>query len=113
MRKTDWLRTRIGRETFSYSKTDTSENKQKLNTAENLFESKTKVEDEEGEDLEMQRLRTELRLLSHLKKDFEDYYSTILAFELNSSRCDIKLIKEYLLHHFLIEQDVVLSDSNM
>ena len=46
-------------------------------------------------------------MLSNLRQDFENYYSTIPVFGFNSSRYDLNLIKEYLLHHLLIEKNVV------
>ena len=64
-------------------------------------------DEEEDEDLEIRRLRCELKMLSNLRQDFENYYSTIPVFGFNSSRYDFNLIKEYLLHHLLIERNVV------
>ena len=43
-------------------------------------------------------------MLSKLRQDFENYYSTIPVFGFNSSRYDLNLTKEYLLNHLLIEK---------
>ena len=50
---------------------------------------------------------TELKMLPKLKRDFENYCSTVPVFGLNSSRYDLNLLKECLLHHLLTEKDVV------
>ena len=70
-------------------------------------DNESEPDGEEYQDLEIQGLRLKLNMLSNLRKDFEDYYTTIPVFGLNSSRCDLNLIKEYLLHHLLIEKNVV------
>ena len=75
--------------------------------AEDLFDNEAEPEEEEDEDLEIRRLRSELRVISKLRQDFENYYSTIPVFGFNSSRYDLNLMKEYLLHHLLIERNVV------
>ena len=75
--------------------------------AEDLFENEAEPEVEKDEDLEIRRLRSELRVISKLRQDFENYYSTIPVFGFNSSRYDLNLIKEYLLHHLLIEKNVI------
>ena len=75
--------------------------------AEDLFENEAEPEVEEDEDLEIRRLRSELRVISKLRQDFENYYSTIPVFGFNSSRYDLNLIKEYLLHHLLLEKNVI------
>ena len=72
-----------------------------------LFDNEAEPDEEEDEELEIRRLRCELKMLSNLRQDFENYYSTILVFGFNSSRYDLNLIKEYLLHHLLIEKNVV------
>ena len=63
--------------------------------------------EEVEEDSNSTRERRELKILSSLRQDFENYYSTIPVFGFNSSRYDLNLIKEYLLHHLLIERNVV------
>ena len=78
--------------------------KQVPTRAEDLFENEAEPEVEEDEDLAIRRLRSELRVISKLRQDFENYYSTIPVFGFNSSRYDLNLIKEYLLHHLLIEK---------
>ena len=75
--------------------------------AEDLIDNEAEPDGEEDEDLEIQRLRCEFKLLSKLRQDFEHYYSTIPVFGFNSSRYDLNLIKEYLLHHLLIEKNVI------
>ena len=45
-------------------------------------------------------------MLPKLKRDFENYCSTIPGFGLNSSRYDLNLLKECLLHHLLTEKNV-------
>ena len=75
--------------------------------AENLLDNEAEPDVEEDDDLEIQRLRCELKMLSNLRQDFENYYSTIPVFGFNSSRYDLNLIKEYLLHHLLIEKNVI------
>ena len=75
--------------------------------AEDLFENEAEPEVEADEDLEIRRLRSELRVISKLRQDFENYYSTIPVFGFNSSRYDLNLIKEYLLHHLLLEKNVI------
>ena len=74
--------------------------------AEDLLDKEAEPDGEEDEDLEIQRLRCELKMLSNLRQDFENYYSTIPVFGFNTSRYDLNLIKEYLLHHLLIEKNV-------
>ena len=74
---------------------------------EDLFDNEAEPDEEEDEELEIRRLRCELKMLSKLRQDFENYYSTIPVFGFNSSRYDLNLIKEYLLHHLLIEKNVV------
>ena len=73
---------------------------------EDLFDNEAEPDEEEDEELEIRRLRCELKMLSKLRQDFENYYSTIPVFGFNSSRYDLNLIKEYL-HHLLIEKNVV------
>ena len=75
--------------------------------AEDLLDNEAEPDGEEDEDLEIQRLRCELKMLSNLRQDFENFYSTIPVFGFNSSRYDLNLIKDYLLHHLLIEKTVV------
>ena len=72
--------------------------------AEDLIDNEEELDGEEDADLEIQRPRCELKMLSKLRQDFENYYSTIPVFGFNSSRYDLNLIKEYLLHHLLIEK---------
>ena len=74
---------------------------------EDLFDNDAEPYEEEDEELEIRRLRCELKMLSNLRQDFENYYNTIPVFGFNSSRYDLNLIKEYLLHHLLIEKNVV------
>ena len=74
---------------------------------EDLFENGPEPDEDEDEDLEIRRLRSELRMISKLKQDFENYYTAIPVFGFNSSRYDLNLIKEYLLHHLLLERNVV------
>ena len=74
---------------------------------EDLFDNEAEPDEKEEEELEIRRLRCELKMLSKLRQDFENYYSTIPVFGFNSSRYDLNLIKEYLLHHLLIEKNVV------
>ena len=74
---------------------------------EELFDNEAAPYEEEDETLEIRRLRCELKMLSKLRQDFENYYSTITVFGFDSSRYDLNLIKEYLLHHLLIEKNVV------
>ena len=47
--------------------------KQVTTGAEDLFENKAEPEVEEDEDLEIRRLRSELRVISKLRQDFENY----------------------------------------
>ena len=75
--------------------------------AEDVIDNEAEPDGEEDEDLEIQRLRCELKMLSKLRQDFENYYSTIPVFGFNSSRYDLNWIKEYLLHHLLIEKNVI------
>ena len=77
------------------------------NSAEDFFDNEAEPDEEEDKDLEIRRLRCELKMLSNLRQDFESYYSTLPVFGFNSSRYDLSLIKEYLLHHLLIERNVV------
>ena len=74
---------------------------------EDLFDNEAEPDEEEDEDLEFRRLRCQLKMLSKLRQDLENYYSTIPVFGFNSSRYDLNLIKEYLLHHLIIEKNVV------
>ena len=67
--------------------------------AEDLIDNEAEPDGEEDEDIEIQRQECELKKLSNLRQDFENYYSTIPVFGFNSSRYDLNLIKEYLLHH--------------
>ena len=72
--------------------------------AEDIFDNEVETEEEENEDLEIQRLRCELKMLSNSRQHFENCYSTIPVFGFNSCRYDLNLIKEYLLHHLLTEK---------
>ena len=82
-------------------------------SAEDLFDNEAEPDEEDDDDLEIRRLRCELKMLSNLRQDFENYYSTIPVFGFNSSRYDLNLIKEFLLHHLLIEKKrCSQSDSN-
>ena len=81
--------------------------KQVPSGVEDLFDNDAEPDEEEDEELEIRRLRCELKMLSNVRQDFENYYSTIPVFGFNSSRYDLNLIKEYLLHHLLIEKNVV------
>ena len=83
----------------------TVKDKQVPTGVEDLFDNEAEP-DEEDEELEIRRLRCELKI-SKLRQDFENYYSTIPVFGFNTSRYDLNLIKEYLLHHLLIEKNVV------
>ena len=56
------------------------------NSAEDLFDNEAEPDEEEDEDLEIRRLRCELKMLSNLRQDFENYYITIPVFGFNSSR---------------------------
>ena len=76
-------------------------------SAEDLFDNEAEPDEEDDDDLEIRRLRCELKMLSNLRQDFENYYSTIPVFGFNSSRYDLNLIKEFPLHHLLIEKNVV------
>ena len=76
--------------------------------AEDLIENEAEPDGEEDEDLEVQRLRCKLKMLSKLRQYFKNFYSTIPVFGFNSSRYDLNLIKEYLLHHLLIEKTLFL-----
>ena len=58
-------------------------------SAENLFDYEAEPDEEDDEDLEIRRLISELRMISKLKQDFENYYTTILVFGFNSSRYDL------------------------
>ena len=74
---------------------------------EGLVNDEAETGEEVEEDSNSTRERRELKILSNLRQDFENYYSTIPVFGFNSSRYDLNLIKEYLLHHLLIERNVV------
>ena len=76
--------------------------------AEDLIDNEEEPDGEEDKDIEIRRLRCELKMLSNLRQDFENYYSTIPVFGINSSRYDLNLIKENLLHHLLIEKTLFL-----
>ena len=68
-------------------------------------EAETGVEDEE--DSSSTKDRRDLKILSSLRQDLKNYYSTIPVFGFNISRYNLKLIKEYLLLHLLTERNVV------
>ena len=59
---------------------------------EDLFDNEAEPDEEEDAEIEMRRLRCELKMLSKLRQDFENYYSTIPVFGFNSSRYDLNLI---------------------
>ena len=75
--------------------------------AEAFFDNVVEPDGEEDEDLEIQGLRCDPKILSNLRQDFENFYSTSPAFGFNSSRSELNLFKEYLLHHLLVERKVV------
>ena len=72
-----------------------------------MFENEAEPEEEEDEDHQIKRLRSELRMISKVKENFENYYSTKPVFGFNNSRYDLNLIEENLRHHLLIERNVV------
>ena len=74
---------------------------------EGLVNDEAETGEEVEEDSNSARNRRELKNLSCLRQDLENYYSTIPVFDFNSCRYDLNLIKEYLLHHLLIERKVV------
>ena len=74
---------------------------------EGLVNDEAETGEQVEEDSNSTRDRRELKFLSSLRQDLENYCSTIPVFDFNSSRYDLNLIKEYLLPHLLTERNVV------
>ena len=76
--------------------------------AEDLIDNEAEPDGEEDEDIEIQRLRCELKMLSNLRQDFENYYSTILNSSLiypffSDSLCFFLLVASFKLNTCSVE----------
>ena len=58
---------------------------------EGLVNEEAESVEEDGEDSNSTRDRRELKVISRLRQDLENYYSTIPVFGFNSSRYGLKL----------------------
>ena len=74
---------------------------------ERLISDEAETGEEDEQDSNSTRDRRELKILSSLRQDLENYYSTIPVFGFNSLKYDLNLIKENLLLHLLTERNVV------